>query len=77
MIQTRIKIISGSHLTQTNKRVISEMITRGMLEGQSGRIVYRIAPTGENYDVEISQTERNDYGKHVTRIQRLEISFKA
>jgi hypothetical protein len=72
-----IKIISGRHLTPTNKRVISEMLRSGMTEGQSGRIVYRIADKGDNYSVEITQVEKNDYGKPVNRVSRVEFSFTA
>lgn len=74
-----ITLTSGIHLTATNKRVISEMIARGMTEGVSGRITYRLDEKDEpgSYAVTISQVERNDYGKPIDRIRRVTITHKA
>ena len=61
-----IRLIQGLHLTATNKRHISQMIAANMTRGQSGRLSYTLEPIAESPDqfrYQISQKERDDYGR--------------
>jgi hypothetical protein len=54
-----MKKISGSHLTQTNKKHISAILNAGLTEGKIGRISYRIEQKENNtYQVVFQKNDR-------------------
>lgn len=65
-----IKLIEGLHLTATNKRHLSQMVERGMTEGQSGPLSYKIEPLPDiagRWRYHIAKRERDDWNRPVIR----------
>lgn len=59
-----LKLISGYHVTATEKAAVVQMLERGMKEGWTKIKHYKITPKGKNkIEVVIKTKGKTDYGK--------------
>ena len=67
----RISAVKGAHLTATDRRNVKALLAfPGFEHGRAfnvGRKVYTISPNGNYWDVKITETGRDDFGRPVKR----------
>ena len=73
-----ISMITGTHLTATNKRHIGELLSQGITQGGTKRLHYKFTSIeGDVAAVTISHIDINDYGKKFVRTQDATVRFAA
>jgi hypothetical protein len=59
-----ISMISGTHLTATNKRHIAQLISQNLVEGGTKALHYElINRDGDMFQIKVSKKLSNDWGK--------------
>lgn len=73
----KVKLLSGLHVTATNKRHIVSLIQQGLKSGASARINYYILEQeGDVYKIQIVQNESDDWGRPVVRKNVVTVEVK-
>jgi hypothetical protein len=72
-----ITMTEGLHLTATNKRHISEMLTKGITEGGTKALHYIFTNIEDGFArLTIVKHETNDQGRKVSRRANYAVTFK-
>jgi hypothetical protein len=68
-----IRLIEGLHLTATNRRHLSQLLSSGRTWGGTVALRYQLAPVAgqpDHWRYAITKRERDDWGRAVDRVSR-------